>query len=91
MRYFTWKLELVSDILWMVVATIITGCVSISALASLVCVSVGITSSAVRIKICAITARIKKCKSIIKKKRNKNDKIMLLGRDKLNTVEVLIS
>ena len=75
----------------MVVATIITGCISISALASLVCVSVGITSSAVRIKICAITARIKKCKSIIKKKKNKNDKIMLLGRDKLNTVEVLIS
>ena len=63
----------------------------LTALASLVCVSVGITSSAVRIKNCAITAGIKKCKSIIKKKKNKNDKIMLLGRDKLNTVEVLIS
>ena len=43
--------------------------VSISAFASLVAISVGITSSAVGIKICAITARIGKYKSIIKKKK----------------------
>ena len=43
----------------------ITGCVSISAFASLVCAPVGITSSAVGIKICAITAGIMK-----KKKKN---------------------
>ena len=49
----------------------VTGCVSISAFASLVCVSVGITSSAVGIKICAITAGIKTYKSIIKKKKKK--------------------
>ena len=52
---------------------------------------VGITSSAVRIKICAITAWIKKDKSIIKKKKKKHDKIVLLGKDKLNTIEILIS
>ena len=46
----------------------ITGCVSISAFASLVCVPIGMTSSAVGIKHCAITAGIKKYKSIIKKK-----------------------
>ena len=34
----------------------VTGCVSIPAFASLVCVHVGITSSAVGIKICAITS-----------------------------------
>ena len=37
----------------------VTGCVSISDFASLVCFPVGITSSAVVIKICAITAGIK--------------------------------
>ena len=33
----------------------------------------------------------KKCKSIIKKKSEKHDKIVLLGKDKLNAIEVLIS
>ena len=69
----------------------VTGCVSISAFASLVCVSGGITSSALGIKICAITAGIKKYNSIIKKKKKKHDKIVLLGKDKLNIIEVLIS
>ena len=49
-----------------------------------------ITSSAVGIKLCAITSWIKKYKSI-KKKKKKNDKIVLIGKDKLNTIEVLIS
>ena len=31
------------------------------------------------------------CKSIIKKIKKKHDKIVLLGKDKLNTTEVLIS
>ena len=46
-----------------------TGCVSISAFASLLSVPVGISSSAVGLNISAITAAIKKCKSIIKKKK----------------------
>ena len=47
----------------------VTGCVSISVFTSLVCVPVSNTSSAVGIKMCAITAEIKKYKSIIKKKK----------------------
>ena len=43
---------------------------------------VGVTSSAVGIKICAITAEIKKFKSIIKKKKKEHDKLVLLGKDK---------
>ena len=43
----------------LILASIITGCVSIAAFASLVCVPVGTTSSAVGMKICAITLRIK--------------------------------
>ena len=48
-------------------------------------------SSAAGIKICTITAGIKKYKSIITKKRKKHDKIVLLAKTKLNTIEVLIS
>ena len=44
----------------LILASTITNCVSIFAFASLVCVPVGIMSSAVGIKVCAITARIKK-------------------------------
>ena len=37
----------------------ITGCISISAFASLVDISIKVMSSAVGLKICAITARVK--------------------------------
>ena len=73
----------------LILASAVTGCVQISTFASLVCVPVGITSSAIGINICAITAGIKKYKSIIKKKK-KHYKTVLLGEDKLNTIEVLI-
>ena len=69
----------------------VSGCVSISAFASLVGVPVGITSSTVGLKICATTAGIKKYKSVIQKKMKKHDKIVLLGKAKLDTVKVLIS
>ena len=64
----------------------ITGCVSIT----LVGISIGIASSTIGLKICVITAGIKKYKSIIKKKRRKHDKIVLLAKSKLNSIEVLI-
>ena len=66
-----------------------TGCVSISAFDSLVATHVGL-SSAVGIKFGAITEGIKKYKSIIKEMMKKHDKIALLGKYKLNTIEVLI-
>ena len=50
-----------------------------------------IPRSATGLKICAITAGIKKYMSIIKKKKKKHDKIVLLAKTKLNTIEVLIS
>ena len=76
---------------FLILASTITGCVSISAFASLVGIPIGITSSAIGLKICAITAGIKKYKSIIKKKKKKHDKIVLLAKSKLNSIEVLIS
>ena len=69
----------------------ITGCVWISPHDSLVFVPVAITSSTVGIKICAITAGIKKYKSIIKKKKKKHDKIALFWKDMFSTIKVLIS
>ena len=76
----------------LILVSTITGCVSISAFVSLFCVPVGITSSAVGIKMCAITVGNKKYESIIRKKKKKHDKIVLLDKlSKLNTIEVLIS
>ena len=49
------------------------------------------TSSAIGLKICVIAAGNKKYKSIIKKKKKKHDKIVLLAKSKLNTIEVLMS
>ena len=41
--------------------------------------------------ICAFTAKIKKSKSIMKKKKKKHDKTVLLGKAKLSAIEVLLS
>ena len=68
-----------------------TGCALTSAFSSLVGIPIGITSSAVGLKICTMTAGIKKYQSMIKKKRKKHDKIVLLLKTKLNKVELLIS
>ena len=62
-----------------------------SAFASLVGIPIGITSYATGLKIFVITAGIKKYKSILKKKRKKHDKIVLLSKSKLNSIDVLVS
>ena len=74
---------------FLILASTITGCISISAFASLLGIPIGNMSSAIGLKICEIAAGIKKYESIIKKK--KHDKIVLLAKSKLNSIEVLIS
>ena len=64
------------------VGSSITGCISTSAIASLGGIPIRITSSAIGLKICAITAAIKKFKSIIKKKKKKQDQIVSVGKSK---------
>ena len=54
-------------------------------------IKLGITSYVIGLKICAITAGIKKYKSIIKKKKKKHDKMALLAKFKLISIEVLLS
>ena len=68
----------------------ITGCISISAFASLIGIPIGIASSTIGSKMCVITAGIKKYKSI-NKKRKKHNKTVLLTKSKLNRIDVLIS
>ena len=71
-----------------ILASAVTGCVSVSAFTSLFPLPIGITSSAVGIKIFVITAEVKKYKSIMKKKKKNHDKLVLLGKDTLNAIEV---
>ena len=63
---------------FLILASTITGCISISAFASLFGVPIGIASSAIGLRICAIAAGIKKYKSIIKKKKRKHYKIVFI-------------
>ena len=54
---------------FLILASTLTGCISIFDFASLIGILIGITSSATGLKICAITVGIKKIKSIIKKEK----------------------
>ena len=76
---------------FLIVASSITECISISVFASLIGIPIGITSSAKELKICAITAGIKKYKSIIKKKKKKHDEIVMLAKPISNSMELKIS
>ena len=85
-----WGVLNYTDHLLIVISTI-TGCVSISGFTSLSGIPIAITSSAIGLKICAITAGTKRSKSITKKEKKKHDQIVLLAKSKLNSAEVLIS
>ena len=62
---------------FLILASAVTGCISLSAFSSLLGILIGITSSALGLKMCAIAAGIKKYKSIIKKKKKKHEKKVL--------------
>ena len=69
----------------------ITVCISISAFVSLLDIPIGITSTAIELKIYVIAVGIKNYKLIIKKKKKKHDKIVFLIKSNLSSMEVLIS
>ena len=54
---------------FLILASTITGCISISAFASLLGIPIEITSSAIGLRLCSITSGIKKYLSIIKKQK----------------------
>ena len=76
---------------FLILASAVTGCISITVFASLLGVHIDITSSTIGFKICAIAAGIKKYKPITMKKAKKHEKIVLLTKCKLNSLEILIS
>ena len=61
----------------LILISTVTGCVSVSGFASFVGISIKIKSSVVGLKACLISARIKKHKLIINKKKTMHDKIAL--------------
>ena len=65
---------------FLILASAVTGFISIYGFAFLLSSPVGIASSAVGLKICSITTLIKRYKSMIKKKKKKHDKIVLLAK-----------
>ena len=75
---------------FLILASTATRCISISPFASLVGISIGITSYTIGLKMCAITAEIKKYKAITKKIKKKHDNIVLFTKSKLDTIGVLI-
>ena len=56
---------------FLILASTVTGCISISPFAFLIGIPIVIRSSTAGLKICAINVGIKKCKSIIKKMKKK--------------------
>ena len=74
---------------FLILASTITGCISIPAFTPVISIAIGITSSAIGLKICAITERIKKYKSIIKKEKKNHDKVVLLANP-LKSIEAFI-
>ena len=73
---------------FLILGSTINGCVSISVFGFLVSISIGIP---IGLNIFAITAVIKKYKSINKTKKKKHYKIVLLAKSKLNSIEILMS
>ena len=76
---------------FLIITSTTTGCITISAFSLLLGIPLEIMSYAIGLKTCAITAEIKKYKSIIKKKKKNHDEIRLLAKSKLNRIEVAIS
>ena len=76
---------------FLILRSAVIGCISISAFASLLGIPIAIKSFAIGLKNYPIAAGIKTYKSIIKKKKNNHNKIVMSAKSKLNNIEVVIS
>ena len=65
---------------FLILVSVVTGCISISTFASLIGIPIGIRSCAIRLKICQYL-----------RKRRRNMIIVLVAKTKLNSIKVLIS
>ena len=76
---------------FLILASAVSGCISISSFASRIGFLIGSTSSETELKFFATTAGIKKYKSIDKKKKKKHEKTVLLAKSKLKSISFLFS
>ena len=76
---------------FLIVASTITESISISAFTSLISIPIGITSSSIGLKIPANNVGIKRYTSLIEKKKKKHNKIVLIAKSNLNSIEFLVS
>ena len=76
--------------LFILISTV-TWYISIAGAASLVDISMGVTTYAIGLKLCVILVGIKKYKTIIMKKKKKHDEILSLAKTKLSIAEILNS
>ena len=71
-------------------ASVVTGCISISSLVVLIGILIGTKSSAIELKYCKLPAWIEKYNSVIKKKKWQHNKIVLSAKVNLNITKALI-
>ena len=71
-----------------ILASAVTGSISISDFASRLYFPIGIMSSAIGLKICTITAEIKCICQSLRKRKKGTKKVVLLAKSKLNSIEV---
>ena len=65
---------------FLVLASAVTGYISISAFASVLGIPIGITSSSIELSIFTIPAGVKMYQQIIKKKKKKHGKMILIAK-----------
>ena len=75
----------------LIVLSATSGGVSIILFTSIVRAPVGIASAGLTLFFCLTTGRIKKLMNITRKKNKKHDKILMLAKSRLNSIEILVS
>ena len=75
----------------LIVLSAATGRVSIISFTSIVGAPVGVASASFTLIFSLTTGIIKKLLSIIRNKKKKHDKILMLGKSKLSSIEILVS
>ena len=75
----------------LIVLSATSGGVSIILFTSIVRAPVGIASAGLTLFFCLTTGRVKKLMNITRKKNKKHDKILMLAKSRLNSIEILVS
>ena len=75
----------------LIVLSVATGSISITSFATAIGASVGIMSASCSLEFSFTTGFVKKCLKTIRNKKKKYNKIVMLSRNKLNSIEILVN